>query len=80
MFLAANTLPLVLQSDCKDFGSVQWSVAKTLHPLEGTGNDVNIIHFQSLKTFGQSTSKKVKLDNLKIPQKSGGAIFKTVTR
>ena len=58
MFLAANTLPLVLQSDCKDFGSVQWSVAKTLHPLEGTGNDVNNIHFQSLKNFWAKYKQK----------------------
>ena len=32
-------------------------------------NDVNNIHFQSSKTFAQSTRKKVKLDNLTIKEK-----------
>ena len=46
MFSAANTLSLVLQIDCEDFGSVRRSVAKTLHTLESISNDVNNIQFQ----------------------------------
>ena len=80
MFSAANTLSLVLQIGCEDFGSFRRSLAKTLHTLESISNDVNNNQFQ---LFAQSTRRKVKLDNLtikKIPQKDDGAIFKTVTR
>ena len=51
MFSAANTLSPVLQSDCKDFRSVQRSVANTLHTLEDMNNDVNSIHFQLSRNF-----------------------------
>ena len=80
MFSAANTLSLVLQIGCEDFGSVRRFLAKTLRTLESISNDINNNQFQS---FAQSTRKKVKLDNLtikKIAQKGDGAIFKTVTR
>ena len=84
MFSAVNTLSLVLQSDCKDFASVRRFVAKTLHTLEDMSNDVNNIHFQSLRNIAQITRKKVKLDNLtkkeKFHKKASGAIFKTVIR
>ena len=58
MFSAVNTLSLVLQSDCKDFASVRRFVAKTLHILEDMSNDVNNIHFQSLRNICTNYTKK----------------------
>ena len=84
MFSAANTLSLVLQSDCKDFGSIQLPVAKTLHTLEDMSNDVRNIHVQCLRNFCAKSTQKGEVTWLnnekKIPQKGGAAIFKTVTR
>ena len=58
MFSAVNTLSLVLQNDCKDFGSVWRSVAKTLHTLEDMSNDVNNIHFQLLRNLCTKHTQK----------------------
>ena len=58
MFSAVNTLSVVLQSDCKDFASVRRFVAKTLHTLEDMSNDVNNIHFQSLRNICANYTKK----------------------
>ena len=51
MFSATIILSLVYKSDSEDFGFVRRSLAKTLHTLEDTSNDVNIIHFQSSRNF-----------------------------
>ena len=51
MCSATNSLHLVLQSNCKDFGFVWRSVANALHILEDMSNDVNIIHFRSARNF-----------------------------
>ena len=80
MFSAANILPLVLQSDCKGFGSVRQSVAITSHTLEDMSNDVNSIHFRSSRNFCAKYTPKRKVKQLnnerKIPRKAGKPFLK----
>ena len=58
MFSAANSLSLVLQSDCKNFGFVWRSAASSLHILEDISNDVNIFHFRSSRNYFAKFTQK----------------------